>query len=137
MAKTFKLDIVTPERVVFSEDVASLVVPADEGYYGVLAGHAPFLCTIRPGEVSIRRERGEMHYATGGGFMEVTQEHAIILCESAEETAGIDVQRAEEALERAKQRLAATAPGGTDRVRAEAAKERAENRLRLAKKYKK
>src|SRR5262245_53829170 len=98
MARTFKLDIVTPEHIVFSEDVLSLVVPAEDGYYGVLGGHAPFLCTIKAGELSIRRERGEAHFSTSGGFMEVTQDHAIILSESAEDVMGIDRQRAEEAL---------------------------------------
>jgi F-type H+-transporting ATPase subunit epsilon len=134
MAKTFKLDIVTPERVVFSEDVVSIVAPAEEGYYGVLAGHAPFLSTLRAGEVTIRRERGEVHYATGGGFMEVTPKRVTILSESAEEAAGIDVKRAEEALQRAKERLGAAAKG-VDRERAQLARERAENRLRLARKY--
>jgi F-type H+-transporting ATPase subunit epsilon len=135
MAKTFKLDIVTPERVVFSDDVVSLVAPAEQGYYGVLAGHAPFLSILKPGEVRIRSERGELHYATSGGFMEVTPKRTVILSESAEEVAGIDVRRAEEALKRAKERLAGTATKGPDRDRAELAKERAENRLRVAKKY--
>ncbi len=136
MGKNFKLDIVTPEKVVFSEEITSLVVPAEDGYYGVLAGHAPFLCTVKPGEVTILRDRSETHYATSGGFMEVTQQRAIILSESAEEAHAIDLKRAEEAVERAKQRLAA-AGKDVDAERAAAAKERAENRLRVAKKYKK
>ncbi len=135
MAKTFKLDIVTPERIVFSEEIVSLVAPAENGYYGVLAGHAPFLCTLQAGEVTIRRERGEAHYSTSGGFMEVLPQRTIILSETAEELSAIDVKRAEEALERAKQRLA-KAEAGVDRDRAREAKERAENRLMLAKKYK-
>lgn len=136
MARTFKVDIVTPERIVFSEEAVSLVAPSEEGYYGVLAGHAPFLCTLRPGEVTIRRDKGDIHVATGGGFMEVTPQKAILLSESAEEIQAIDPKRAEEALERARQRLAT--PGkDVDRGRAEDAKERAENRLRLAKRHKK
>ena len=55
MAKTFRLEIVTPEKIVFSEDVVSLVAPAENGYLGVLAGHAPLLCTLKPGEIRIRR----------------------------------------------------------------------------------
>ena len=136
MAKTFKLDIVTPERIVFSEDVTSVVLPAERGYYGVLAGHAPFLGTLRPGEVTIRRDQGESHFAIGGGFVEVTPQRAILLSESAEAVAAIDVKRAEEALERAKQRLVAAAKD-VDRDRAAAAKDRAENRLRASRKFKK
>lgn len=136
MAKTFKLDIVTPERTVFSEEVTSLVVPAETGYYGVLAGHAPFLGTLRPGEIVLRREKGEMHFAVGGGFVEVTPHRAIVLSESAEEAKDIDVKRAEEALERAKQRLTGSGKD-VDRSRAEAAKDRAESRLRVARKYSK
>ncbi len=135
MAKTFKLDIVTPEKIVFSEEVTSLVAPSEDGYYGVLAGHAAFLCSLKPGEVTIRRAGGEAHYSTSGGFMEVTPARTVILSETAEDAAAIDVKRAEEALERAGQRLV----GGkdVDRERAAAAKERAANRLRVGKKYKK
>ncbi len=133
MAKTFKLEIVTPERVVFSEDVVSLVAPADRGYLGVLAGHAPLLCTLMPGEIKIRRESGEIRYATSGGFMEVLPKKTSLLCESAEAPDAIDLARAEKSKARAKERLV---KGGkdVDRSRAEAAAARAENRIKLARK---
>jgi len=133
MARTFRLEIVTPEKLVYSEDVISVVVPAEKGYLGVLAGHAPLLCTIRPGEIRVRRDGGESYFATSGGFMEVTQKKATVLSESAEPPAAIDTKRAAEARRRAKERLSKPAKD-VDRDRAQAALERAENRIRVAQK---
>jgi len=136
MAKKFKTEIVTPEKLVFSEEIESLVIPAERGYLGVLAGHAPLLCTLQPGEIRIKGDRGEQHFSTSGGFMEVTPGKAVLLTESAEEASEIDVKRAEESKKRAQDRLAAAAKD-VDKERARAALERAQNRLRLAQKYKK
>jgi F-type H+-transporting ATPase subunit epsilon len=136
MARKFKVEIVTPERLVFSEEAESLVVPAERGYLGVLAGHAPLLCTLQPGEILVRGDKGDLHYATSGGFMEVTPQKATLLTESAEESAGIDVARAEQSLARAKERLA-SADKGIDKERAKEALERAQNRLKLAARRKK
>ena len=133
MAKTFRLEIVTPERIVFSEDVVSLVAPAEKGYLGVLAGHAPLLCSLKPGEIRIRRESGELLYATSGGFMEVTPKKTSILSESAEAPETIDPARAAKARQRAKERLAKYSKE-VDRPRAEEAAARAENRIRVAQK---
>jgi len=135
MARKFKVEIVTPEKVVFSEEAESLVVPAERGYLGVLAGHAPLLCTLKPGEISIKREGTEIHFATSGGFMEVTPKKASLLTESVEDPAGIDVDRAREALQRAKQRLSSHDPS-VDPDREQEAVARALNRLRTASKYK-
>lgn len=137
MAKKFRTEIVTPERIVFSEDIESLVIPAERGYLGVLAGHAPLLCTLKPGVITIRGDRGELHFSTGGGFMEVSGGKAVLLTESAEEAASIDVARAKESKQRAEERLAPAAAKSVDKARAKAALERAENRLRVAEKYKK
>jgi F-type H+-transporting ATPase subunit epsilon len=137
MAKKFKTEIVTPERIVFSEEIESLVIPAERGYLGVLAGHAPLLSTLQPGEITIKgSSKGELHFATSGGFMEVTPVKAVLLTESAEEIAAIDIARAEESKQRAQERLAVAAPKEVDKSRAKAALERAQNRLKLAQKYK-
>lgn len=136
MARRFRIEIVTPEKLVFSKEAESLVVPAERGYLGVLAGHAPLLCTLRPGEVSIKREGTETHFSTSGGFMEVTPKKSTLLTESVEEVSAIDAERAREALGRARERLASRDPS-IDRARARAAQERAQNRIRLASKYKK
>ena len=138
MAKKFKIEIVTPERLVFSEEIESLVIPAERGYLGVLAGHAPLLATLQPGEITVKgAAKGELHFATSGGFMEVTPAKAVLLTESAEEIAAIDVARAEESKKRAQERLAIAAGKDVDKSRAKAALERAQNRLKLAQKYKK
>jgi F-type H+-transporting ATPase subunit epsilon len=138
MAKKFRTEIVTPEKIVFAEEIESLVIPADRGYLGVLAGHAPLLAVLQPGEITIKGSpRGEIHFATSGGFMEVTPAKAILLTESAEEVSAIDIARAEESRKRAQERLAPGAGKGVDRERAQSALERAQNRLRLAQKYKK
>lgn len=135
MAKKFKVEIVTPERIVLSEEVESLVVPAERGYLGVLAGHAPLLCTLQPGEIRLTRDAVETVYSTAGGFMEVAGGKATLLTDSAEAAGEIDVPRAQESLQRAKDRLAA-ADKAVDRTRARAALERAQNRLRAASKKK-
>jgi F-type H+-transporting ATPase subunit epsilon len=136
MARTFKAEIVTPERVVFSEEIESLVVPAERGYLGVLAGHAPLLCTLQPGEITIRRAQGESRYAMSGGFLEVLSGKAILLTESAEEIGKIDAERAGKSELRARERIASP-DKAVDRERARAALERARNRLRLAARRKK
>lgn len=133
--RTFRLEIVTPERSVFSEDVASVVVPAHEGYLGVLAGHAPLLCTLKTGEVKIRPPNGhEHHLALAGGFMDVGPAKVIVLADSAEPSNEIDRERVLRARDRAQKRLAEHAKG-TDRERAEAALARAANRLQILERY--
>jgi len=134
MARRFRVEIVTPERLVLSEEAESLIVPAERGYLGVLAGHAPLLCTLKPGEITIRREGKESHFATSGGFMEVTQKKATLLTESLEDPAAIDRDRAREAKKRAEDRLASHDPS-VDPDRARAALARALNRIRLSSKY--
>jgi F-type H+-transporting ATPase subunit epsilon len=135
MAKKFKVEIVTPERVVLSEEIESLVVPAERGYLGVLAGHAPLLCALRPGEIKMVKDGAESWYSTSGGFMEIAGGKASLLTDSAEPAAEIDIPRAQEAVDRAKERLAASAKG-VDKERATLALERASNRLRVASKRK-
>lgn len=131
MAKSFHLEIVTPDRSVYSGDPYSLIVPAYEGALGVLAGHAPLLCTLVPGLLTIRVPGSVIEMAISGGFMEVSPKGVIILADAVEKLADIDVERAQEALNRAKKRLAAP-DASLDYARAEAARLRAENRLRLA-----
>ncbi|MHC4606542.1 MAG: F0F1 ATP synthase subunit epsilon [Planctomycetota bacterium] len=131
MARNYPLEMVTPEKVVFSGDVTELIVPAHEGYLGVLAGHAPLLCTIKPGEVKVRTEGETTFYAAGRGFMEVSRGKTILLCEAVERVDEIDVERAEKARDRAKERLAEIKPD-IDADRARSALARALNRIKTA-----
>ena len=133
MAKQFQLEIVTPDREVFSEKIISLVVPAHRGYLGVLAGHAPLVCSLQPGEIKIETEKGDRILSTAGGFLEVADNRAILLSESIEDSDSIDIKRAEDALERARKRIAEPDPD-IDQERARLALARALNRLRIARK---
>ena len=136
MGKKFKVEIVSPEQVLFAEEVESLVVPAERGYLGILASHAPLLATLRPGEIRIVRDGDESWFAVSGGFLEVTPEKTTLLVDAAEPVKDIDIPRAKEAVERSQQRLGA-ADKAVDRERARTALERAQNRLRTASKRKK
>lgn len=112
--------------------VVSLVVPAEEGYLGVMAGHAPLLARLVPGQVTAKLASGaEEVFAVSGGFVEVGPEHVTILADTAERPEDIDVARAEAALQRARQRLEHPSEG-VDIDRARLALLRAEARLRTA-----
>jgi F-type H+-transporting ATPase subunit epsilon len=129
--KTYFLEVVTPDKAVFSGNVTSLTAKAWEGYLGVMAGHAPMLCTLVPGALTIKQ--GEKHavMACSGGFMEVGPKKVIILAEAAEDVANIDVERAKKAKERAEE-LLRKATSEADLKLAEAALSRAINRLLLS-----
>ncbi len=134
MARTFSVEIVTPERVLFSSDqVVSLTVPAWEGSLGVMAMHAPMVAALRIGVITIKLADGEeVRVSTTGGFMEVADNRAVILCDIAELDKEIDVERAQRALQRALERLRNFQDPTIDRERARKAKERAMARLKAA-----
>jgi len=102
-----KVDIVTAERVVFSEEgVDRLIVPGIEGELGVLPLHAPLLTTIKPGVLRVVKGEEETTMAITGGFIEVRENRVTILADAAERGEDIDAARAEEARRRAEERLA-------------------------------
>ena len=139
MAKTFRLEIVSPDRQLFAADVESLVAPAHEGYLGVLAGHAPLLCVLQSGEIAVRVDGKAQYFSTGGGFMDVQPKSVRILADVAERLEEIDVARAKSALEKAVAKLAerreGPRPSEAEVFTVLGAKTRAENRLKLAKKH--
>ena len=128
--KTQRLEIVTPERKVYSEDVRFVIVPGAEGEMGFLPDHAPLVSTLNIGVVRVSKE-GEkpLRIAVAGGFVEVKNSRVTILTRAAEREEQIDRARAEAARERAQSRLAAKTPD-IDVARAEAALKRALNRLK-------
>lgn len=131
--KLFKLEIVTPKKVVFSGDVESFTAPGVMGSFQVLYNHAPLLAAVGIGEVRVHDTQGnKIRYATSGGFVDVVRNNVTMLAESAEKTNEIDIARAEAAKERATQRLARLA-AETDVERARIALARAMNRLKIAK----
>ncbi|GAB4329803.1 MAG: F0F1 ATP synthase subunit epsilon [Calditrichia bacterium] len=131
--KQFTLEITTPQKNVVYEDVEAVTVPGSRGSFQVLFSHAPLMSKVEIGEVKIRRPGGETIYATSGGFFEVSNNRATLLVETLEKAEEIDVERAEAAAQRAKQRIANPQPD-IDISRAEAALARALNRLRISRK---
>ncbi|MGI8923466.1 MAG: F0F1 ATP synthase subunit epsilon [Fimbriimonadales bacterium] len=132
MANTFQLSVVAPDKTIVDEVTESVTAPGVQGYFGVLAGHEPFVTQLKSGVVAYLDGAGqEQKVAVSGGFVEASGDHVIILADSAERGVDIDRARAESAASRAKDRLANR--DGIDTPRAKSALERAENRLRLAK----
>lgn len=129
----FALEVVTPERVAYAGQVASLQAPGSEGGFGVLAGHVPLLTALQIGRLRFVEEDGsEVQMAISGGFVEVGREQVAVLAEAAERMEEIDADRAESSRQRAEERLAQARAGQEeiDVARAQAALSRAVNRLR-------
>jgi F-type H+-transporting ATPase subunit epsilon len=99
------LEIVTPDQSLVSEEVDEVVVPAWEGYLGVLPGHAPLLAVLKIGEMWYRKRSEKTYLAIAGGFLEVLPDKVTILAQIAERPEDIDVARAEAAKRRAEERF--------------------------------
>lgn len=125
------LEIVTAERVVYSEEIDFLVAPGSDGELGALPRHAPLLTTLAPGEIRVTKDDAETYMFVSGGFMEILGNKVTILANAAEQADEIDVERAETALRRAEERVA-SAPGDTDLERALASMRRSAARLGVA-----
>ncbi len=126
-----KLEIVTAERVVFSDDVDLVLAPGAEGELGILPHHANLITTLTPGELVARKASEEYSMAVSGGFLEVHPDRVIVLADSAERAEEIDIARAEAAKKRAEERLT-HAGEGVDLARAQAALQRALARIEVA-----
>ena len=131
---SFKLEIVTPQRLIVSDEVAELIAPGAEGYFGVLPGHIPFITTLDIGELIYRKDKDERHLAVTWGYAEVQGDKVIVLAETAERAEEIDATRAERARERAERRVHDWGEGNEtiDFGRAQAALQRALTRLQVA-----
>src|SRR5438552_8774467 len=101
------LEVITPERSVYEDDVDMVIAPASEGYVGILPHHAPLFTTLGPGEFRVKRGGVEEVLAVFGGFIYFRGDHVVLLIGAAEHAEGIDSARALEARERAQQALAA------------------------------
>ena len=130
--QTFQLEVVTPQRLIVSEEVEELVAPGKEGCFGVWPGHTPFMTTLKIGELSYKRRGEERFLAVSWGYAEVRSEKAIVLVETAERSEEIDVARAEQARARAEERLRRWGDETIDFARAQAALERAVARVSVA-----
>jgi len=131
---SLKLDVVTAERTVYSEDVDIIIAPGMEGQLGILPHHAPLMTILQAGELIVRRGGEEDTLAISGGFLEVRPDRVIILADQAERAEEIDIDRAEAAKKRAEERLSKKVEIDTARV--EASLRRAIARLTVAEKIK-
>ncbi len=133
MAGNIKLEVVTPERSVVSEEAQIVIAPGTLGEFGVLIGHTPFLTTLKLGIIRYKDVQGvERFVFVSGGFVEALPDKVTVLAQSAERRRDINIERAKSAYERAKSRLEAKPKEDMDFVRAKAALDRALNRLKLA-----
>jgi F-type H+-transporting ATPase subunit epsilon len=135
MADNIMLEVVTPEKVVVSEEVQIVASPGSLGEFGVLRGHTPFLTTLKAGVLHYTDAQGTERYVfVSGGFAEALPDRVTVLAESAERRKNIDLDRAQAAMQRAESRLAeARSKQEIDFARAKAALERALVRIKLAK----
>jgi F-type H+-transporting ATPase subunit epsilon len=127
----YKLEVVTPNGVVFDREVTSVIAPGATGKFGVLANHAPFMTSLQIGSLEATDESGTFNFSLSGGFAEILPKKTTILAETAELKQSIDVERAKSSMERAKERISKL-DGDTDISRAQASLARAINRLRVA-----
>ena len=132
-SKSFSLDIVVPDKTVFSGEVNRFFAPSVEGYFEILPNHTHFLVALKTGEVKVTKENTKEYFAISGGFAEVFDNRVIVLAETAEHSENIDTERAEKSKERALKRLADKSPS-INIERAEAALMRALTRLSVVEK---
>lgn len=130
MANTIKLEIVSPQKIVYSTEVNMLIVRSTVGDLGFLPNHAPLVAGLVPAPMRLLTDEGEKLVAVTGGFVEVQPTKITVLAANAELASEIDVDRAQAAFDRAQKRLAHKNDVDIDRARA--ALERAKARLKTA-----
>jgi F-type H+-transporting ATPase subunit epsilon len=128
---TFRLEIVTAEKMIFADDVNEVVAWGVEGQLGILPHHAPLMTMLQPGDLLIKKDNEEEYLAISGGFLEVRPDKVIVLADAGERAEEIDIARAEAAKRRAEATLKER-PSEGDAVAAEAALRRSLARLKVA-----
>lgn len=132
--KELSLEIITPSKIGYKGNVTSVTVPGALGNFQVLYNHAPIISALEIGQIKIEADGNNEIFATSGGTIEVSNNKIIILAESLEKAGEINIKRAEEAKDRAKERLKVKSQSEIDDIRAELALKRAINRLKVSKK---
>jgi F-type H+-transporting ATPase subunit epsilon len=109
MARTLLCEIVTPEKIVYTNEVEMVIAPTLDGEVGVLPLHAPLVTVLRPGELRVRYNDNKdvEWFAVSGGYLQVHEDKVIVLADAAEHASRIDIDRARQAKELAEQRMAA------------------------------
>lgn len=123
------VDIVTPEKIVFSGSASEVRVPGALGEFGVLPDHAAFLSLLRPGPAVIVTPEGNKRFVIGRGFAEAGGERVVVLTEHCEIAGTVDHATAQKQLEEAERQLVLTAAGSEERLQAEQAADMARGRL--------
>jgi len=126
------LEIVTPERVAYEDDVDMVICPGTEGELGILPHHAPLLSTLGFGELKIRKGGQEEYFAIAGGFLQVRPDKVVVMAETADMASEIDLEAAESARHEAERVLEEGFNEPADLARARVAMERALLRIRVA-----
>ncbi len=136
MVSTIWLDIVTPERLLYSGTVNAVIAPGIEGQLGILAHHCPLLTMLQAGELKIHKSDQEISIAVSGGFLEVMPDRIVVLADTADRDEEIDIRKAEEAKHQAEIDMSGSHTTEADRVKAEAALRHALACLKIAEKRK-
>ncbi len=126
------LEIVTPERLAYSDEVDSVVLPGSEGEMGVLPHHAPLVSTLGIGELRIRKGGTEDSFAIVGGFVQVRPDKVVVMAETADMASEIDLEKAQEARREAERALESGYHEAADMAAARAALQQALLRIRVA-----
>jgi F-type H+-transporting ATPase subunit epsilon len=127
-----QLEIVTPEKLAFQDEVDSVVLPGSEGELGVLPHHAPLISTLGAGELRLRKGGQEESFAIVGGFLQVLPDKVVVMAETADMASDIDLEKAQEARRQAEQALESGYVEGADLSAARAALQAALIRIRVA-----
>ena len=127
-----QLEIVTPERLVYEDEVDAVVLPGVEGELGVLPHHAPLVSTLGFGELRIRKGGAEESFAIVGGFVQVRPDKVVVMAETADLASEIDLEKAQEARREAERALETGYQEGADLAAARAALQQALLRIRVA-----
>jgi F-type H+-transporting ATPase subunit epsilon len=127
------LEIVTPERLAYSDTVDAVVLPGSEGELGVLPHHAPLVSMLGVGELRIRKDGAEESFAIVGGFLQVRPDKVVVMAETADMASEIDLEKAQEAKREAEHALEGSVPtDAVDLAAARASLQQALLRIRVA-----
>jgi len=128
------LEIVTPEKLAFSDVVEEVTLSGSEGEFGVLIGHAPLLSSVKSGELNYTKDNKKTYYVAGEGYAEITGLKATVLVESIEKAESILKEEAQKARESAEAQLAGINKDDADYERVKKALDMAEARIKVAEK---
>ena len=129
------LEIVTPERMAYSDEVDMVLVPGVEGEMGILPHHTPLVSLLGLGELKIRKGGQEESFAIAGGFLQVRPDKVVVMAETASLASEIDLEKAQEARREAQRALESGFHEGADLARARAAMQQALLHIRVAERH--